>query len=123
MLTDTHIIQRQGGYEVLARRQVITWPTGCSIDLHRVRSYGYDDLFLRAVRHDELHWVVFDLRDLTPPSFEADVKAQPRHDLDGMVLYSLRLGYGTSAEFLSKALANFRAAWLSVDHEVTHVAA
>lgn len=112
MFADTRIIHRHGGYEVLAHRQIINWPKGDTIGLHRVRFNGHDDMFLRALQHDDLHWIVFDLRDVTPRGFEADVKAQPREDFDGMVLYTLRLGYSDAEEFKAKALLNFRAGWI-----------
>lgn len=115
MLTDTRIIHRHGGYEVLAHCQAINWPNGDTIGLHTVRFNGHDDMFLRATRHDDLHWIVFDLRDVTPRSFEQDVKSQPRRDTDGMVLFTLRQGYSCADQFLAKALAIFKAAWFADD--------
>lgn len=113
MLTDTRIIHRHGGYDVLAERQVVAWPNGDTIGLHPVVAHGYADMFLRACRSDDLHWIIFDLRAITPAGFEADLKAQPRRDNDGMVLYTLRATYPGASACLQAALANFRAAWFA----------
>lgn len=113
MFTDTRIIQRHAGYEVLAHRVGITWPNKTTLDLHPVRFNGHDDMFLRALQHDELHWIVFDLRDAAA-TLAADIKALPRRDTDGLVMHTLRLGFGGAHEFRAKALAHFRAAWLAV---------
>jgi hypothetical protein len=111
MFTDTRIIQRHAAYEVLAHHVAITWPDQSTVALHAVRAHGYDDMFLRALRCDALHWIVFDLRDVAR-TLATDIKALPRRDTDGLVLHTLRLAYDDATEFRHRAAARFRAGWL-----------
>ena len=48
MLTDSQIIQREAGYEVMASHQVVIFTNGSTLDLHHVSFCGYPDRFLRA---------------------------------------------------------------------------
>lgn len=111
MSTDTRIIQRHAGYDVLAQQQTIAWPGGSSVGLHPVHHHGRLALFLRALQHDTPHWIVVDLRDLAPSTLAADAEALPRHDAYGVALYALRLGFSGAAQFRAAAVACCRAAW------------
>jgi hypothetical protein len=123
--TPPAIIAAHGGYEVLATAQAIVWADGSTIGLHRVQFQGYSDLFLRALQHDTLHWIVFDLRDATPPTFEAEIKTMMPIDHDGMVFYSLRLhhAHGPRTDFGARtltacALAHVKHAWCTAAEAV-----
>lgn len=111
MLTDTEIIQREAGYEVLKSHQVVIFTNGSTLDLHHVQFCGYPDTFLRAIEADPDHWVVVDMRSLTHRSFEGEVKCAPARDADGLVLYTLRACYRDAESLRAAALAKCRAAW------------
>lgn len=111
MLTDTEIIQREAGYEVLKSHQVVIFTNGSTLDLHHVQFCGYPDKFLRGIEADPDHWLIVDMRDLTHRGFEGEVKSAPTRDADGLVLYTLRAGYRDADSLRSAALAKCRAAW------------
>lgn len=122
MHTDFHpgnasaaVLHRHHGYDVLAAPQLITWPGGSSIGLHRVLQHGHATMFLRACAHDALHWVVFDLRDVTPSTFEPEHQALPACDSDGMVLYTLRGHHANAAALLTSVLACCKSAWRAAE--------
>ena len=108
-------IAAHGGYEVLAAAQAIVWRDGSTIGLHRVLFNGHADLFLRALQHDPLHWIVVDLRTLTPEPFEHELRAMLPRDHDGMVLFTLRHRHAGAQAFAAAALARFKAAWFAAD--------
>ena len=111
MLTDTEIIQREAGYEVMASHQVVIFNDNSTLDLHHVQFCGYPDRFLRAFEADPDHWVVVDMRSLTHRGFEGEIKSAPARDADGLVLYTLRAGFRDAATVRAAALAKCRAAW------------
>lgn len=113
MLIDTTIIHRHGGYDVLGQRQTVTWPNGTAVGLHLVQFHGHTDLFLRATQTDDMHWLIVDLRRIARPGLEADVKSLPARDHDGVVMYALRLGMNSAAEFTAAALRTFLASWFA----------
>lgn len=111
MLTDTQIIQREAGYEVMASHQVVIFTNGSTLDLHHVSFCGHPDRFLRAFEADPDHWVVVDMRSLTHRAFEGEMKSMPARDGDGLVLYTLRSSYSDAASLRDQALQKCRAAW------------
>ena len=115
MLTETRIIQRLNHFEVQGQRQTVQWPDGSQADLHSVAVRGHEDPFLRAFLQGGTHWVVFDLRDIGPRTLEADIKALPPRDTQGVVLYALRLTFVTEEDFAVAALAAHKAAALATD--------
>lgn len=117
MLTETRIIQRLNHFEVQGQRQTVAWPDGSEVDLHTVAVRGHEDPFLRAFLQGGTHWVVFDLRDIGPRTLEADIKALPQRDSQGMVLYALRLTFPNEEDFAVAALAAHKAAALATDGE------
>jgi hypothetical protein len=111
MLIDTRIIHRQGQFDVLAHEHTVTWPDGSRVVLHPVYTEGVDDMFLRALRHDELRWYVIDLRSVGGKHFEAEMKSLPKIDSEGLTYYALRLGYRNASEFAAVARAHAKASW------------
>lgn len=112
MLTDTKVIQRHEGHQVLAQRYEVEWKDGSSVWLHALGVCGIEDPFLRAIQHQPNHWIVVDLRDLAR-SLEADIKRLRRQDAIGVVFYTLRLGYASAAAFLAAAIERNKAAWFA----------
>jgi hypothetical protein len=115
-LQDTRIIQRYCGLDVLAQRFEIMFKDGTAVALHPVHAVGTPQMFLRAVHHEGLQWVVFDLRHLAA-EMEADVLRLHSRDTPGVVFYTLRRHFPTASDFLAKALAQRVAAWWQYELE------
>lgn len=113
MLTDNRIIQRHAAYTVLAQAQPITWRDGSNIALHPVRVSGRDERHLRAMQYDSLLWLVVHTSDLAQ-GLDADIRALPWGDTDGLVLHTLRLHYGNADELRARAVTRFRAGWAAL---------
>lgn len=110
MYIDTTVIHQAGRFAVLAHACGVTWATaGQAVELHAVQVHGLPDRFLRAIEQRPGLWAVVDLRDLLPRSFEADVKAAPQRDDDGLALYALRGHYASAGDFKNAAWA--KAQW------------
>lgn len=111
MLTDTQIIQRAAGYEVMASHQVVDLPDGSSMKLHHVQFCGHVDRFLRGFEADPDHWLVVDVRSLLHRGFEGEVKCAPARDADGLLHFTLRASFPSSESVRIAALRHCRAAW------------
>lgn len=110
MPVDSLIIQQHAAYAVLAQCQPITWQDGSSIRLHPVRVSGRDERQLRAVQYDSLLWLVIHTSDLAP-GLDADIRALPWSDTDGLVLHAVRLHYRNADELRARAVTRFKAGW------------
>jgi len=109
-LQDTRIIQRYCGLDVLAQRFEIMFKDGTAVALHPVHAVGTPQMFLRAVHHEGLQWVVFDLRHLAA-EMEADVLRLHTRDTPGVVFYTLRRQYPTASLCLQRVLAQRVTSW------------
>lgn len=114
-LAVARIIQRcdTPAADVLSCRHEVTWPDGSRIGLHPVRQASPDAQYLRAVHHDG-HWVLFDLRQLTPKVARELPTAQLR-DHPGLVMYGLRATFYSARAFLDHAHLASLAIWPGVD--------
>lgn len=117
MLTDTRILQRHDGYEVLAESQAIPFHNGEAIQLHAVRRYGIDDMYLRAWEYENGRWCVFDLR-VVHRQFATELPhAMPRDRL-GIVLYTLRATFTSGAMFEACCFRNLSSTWIAAEPPV-----
>lgn len=103
MLLDTTIIHFHSAIAVIGECQVVFWPDRSSVKIHRVQDHGADAMFLRAFRYQATQWIVFDLRHLAR-SFAGDMISLPERDANGLVLYTLRQVFSSSAAFVAEAL-------------------
>lgn len=109
-MQDTRIITSHARLQVLAQRFEIMFKDGTTVGLHPVSASGAPQMFLRAVHHEGLQWVVFDLRHLAP-EVEADVLRLHARDTPGIVFYTLRRQFPTVAAFLGRMQAQRVTAW------------
>ncbi len=111
MHADARIIAKHQTIEVLDSPQVIAWPDGSVVRLHRARLRGIEQTELRAVQHRPgLTWLAFDLR-VVARTLAFDLPSLPRRDHDGIVLFTLRDAFPNADRFIAKALDNARAVW------------
>jgi hypothetical protein len=110
-LATSRIIQRHDPeqLDVLSCRHEVVWPDGSRIGLHPVRQYGAAALYLRALHHAE-HWLVFDLRRISP-SLGTDLAQAPLRDQPGTVLYTLRAQVHNATQLIARAEAEALARW------------
>lgn len=109
-LADTRIIQRHAGLAVHAQRHEVMFKDGTAVGLHPVAAHGEVQMFLRAIHHQGLQWLVFDLRHLAP-EIEQDVLRLHKRDTPGVVFYSLRQHYPTAQPCIDRILAQRIASW------------
>lgn len=100
MLTDTRILHRHGGCEVIVQQHHIGWPDGTSLALHPLRMNGCDDLWRRAVLLPDGRCMVFDLRQICPALRTELAILMPR-DHQGCVMHRLRLSFGSADQVLA----------------------
>lgn len=110
MLTDTRILQRHSGYEVLAECQAVRFPDNHAVQLHDVRRRGIDDMFLRACLYGKSQWCVFDLRTVHR-KFAVEIPLTLHRDRPGLVLYMLRAEFPSTFEFFSRVSSNLESTW------------
>lgn len=110
MLPDTRTISRHGDFVVLAERQPIIFRDNSGVFLHRVRKQGFEEVYLRAMPFQGVHWCIFDLRDIQP-SFGQDFRSLLERDHPGVVLFTLREQFGGDAEFIARAFREFVHVW------------
>lgn len=115
MLTDTRIIQRHGSHQVMGQRYEVMWHNGTTIGLHAVNDCGVQHAYLRAIEHAPLHWIVVDLRDLSP-ELAKDIPRLPHRDAIGCIFHQLRADYANASAFKCAALQKFKAAWFAGEH-------
>lgn len=111
MLIDTAIIHSHGPYDVLAQCHTVAWPNGSAVGLHLVQVHGHPTLTLRALQHDDLHWLVVDVARIGGAHLDIDVRSLPRRDTEGVISYHLRQAFYNADAFLSAALRQCTAAW------------
>lgn len=97
-MMDTRVIAQHAGYTVHAQRHEVMFKDGRIVGLHPVTVDGQGRMFLRALQHEGLRWVVFDLRRAAP-AIEPDLLAAPPRDVPGIVFYTLRGAFPTAAGF------------------------
>lgn len=117
LLYDHRVIHRHGDYAVLGQRHEVMFADGQAVGLHPVQLRGVPQMFLRCLVHDELHCIVFDLRDLVP-ALDAELRATHERDVPGLVFYTLRGAFSTAAAFRGRVLRKFHTAWLRDDCSV-----
>lgn len=91
-----------GAHQVLQASQLVRWRDGSSVRLHQVQHLGAPSSRLRALAWDG-GWVVIDLLRLQPELL-SDFNRLPPSDWDGLVFYTLRLGYQGAGDFQECAL-------------------
>lgn len=111
MLTDATPLLKLGEYTVLAERHEILFHDDSTVGLHQVMHAGVPSLYLRCLVHDDMHAMLFDLRDLSR-SLAAELPACPARDQRGLVFMTFRLRYRSAAEFAGAVVAVVRAAAL-----------
>ena len=112
-LQDTRVIHRHGAYQVLAQRFEVMFRDGSTVQLHPVthtEAPGACDTFLRAIHHEGLRWIVFDLRHLSA-EVEADILRLLPRDTPGVVFYTLRQSFATAAALLVRVQDCAKAVW------------
>lgn len=97
-MLDTRVIAQHAGYTVHAQRHEVMFRDGRIVGLHPVTVDGQGRMFLRALQHEGLRWVVFDLRRAVP-AIEPDLLAAPPRDVPGIVFYTLRGAFPTAHGF------------------------
>ena len=100
-----------GDYTILQERTEVLFRDDSTIGLHQVMRAGVPALFLRCLVQDELHALVFDLRDLCH-SLGAELPVCPARDVQGVVFMTLRLKYASAAEFRGAVIGVVKAAAL-----------
>jgi hypothetical protein len=117
MLTDTRILQRHDGYEVLAECQAIPFHNGEAIQLHVVRRFGVEDMYLRAWEYENGRWCVFDLR-VVHRQFATELPLAMPRDRLGIVLYTLRANFPSGALFEACCFRNLAATWFAPEAQL-----
>ena len=109
-LQDTRVIAHAPPYTVHAQRCEVMFRCGQAIGLHPVAVDGCMQLFLRALHHEGLCWVVFDLRHLAT-EIELDLRRLQPRDHPGLVFYTLRGLYHARPQFLAAAQRQALHSW------------
>lgn len=100
------------GYAVLSFAKTMIWRDGSSLDLHSVTYHGNNTPWLRAhIDPATRAWVIADIRDLTPTSFEGEMRTLPCRDHHGLLLYTLRASHPNAAAYCACALPQHLATW------------
>lgn len=113
-LQDTRVIAAHQGLQVHAQRYEIMFKDGTTLGLHPVVAHGTVQMFLRALHHEGLLWVVFDVRHLAP-EIEADVLRLHARDTPGVVFYNLRRHFTTAGLCLQRVLTQRVTSWPHCD--------
>jgi hypothetical protein len=111
MLIDTTPLLTLSEHTVLAERHEILFHDGTTVGLHQVISNGLPSMFLRCLVHDDVHAMLFDLRQLSR-SLGIELQACPARDQRGLVFMTLRLKYHSAAEFAGAVVCVVQAAAL-----------
>lgn len=116
MLTDTRILQRRNGYEVLAESQTIPFRDSSFVLLHAVRRLGLDDTYLRAWNFERDRWGIFDLRRLHR-DLARDMPFTLERDRSGLVLFTLRANFSSLGAFEAECLRQLSSSWMTFEQE------
>lgn len=111
---DARVIQRHRNLTVLAQRCEVMFRDGQAIGLHPVLVDGFLQPCLRALHHEGLCWIVFDLRHLST-EIEDDLKRLQPRDHPGTVFYTLRCKYPTLAAFADAVSHHAQHSWWQHD--------
>lgn len=108
---DNRVIDADGPWRVLAPRHEVMWRDGTTVHLHPVLQGDVLMPMHRAIRHEGLQWIVFDLRRHSG-EIEADLKGSLERDAPGIVFYTLRQVHRTARDFTDRiALCHTHAWW------------
>lgn len=107
---DARIIQQHHNITVLAQRCEVMFRDGQAVGLHPVHIDGYLQPYLRALQHEGLCWMVFDLRHLST-EIEDDLKRLQPRDHPGAVFYTLRCKYPVRASFIDAVQHQAQHSW------------
>jgi hypothetical protein len=95
-----------GALHVLADAHLVQFACGGSVALHPVHARGLPMLTQRALAVPQfaglLQLQLIDLAKMVP-ALDAELRASPRRDVHGMVLYTLRQAYATRQAFCADA--------------------
>ena len=117
MLTDTRIIARQsasaGAIEVLGQRFEVMFRDGMAVQLHPVQAHGQPLAMLRALELPGCNLALVDLSRLVH-TLGAELRTCPPRDVPGLVFYTLRQAYPTSALFVAAVERHACGNWWAV---------
>jgi len=98
---DSRVIHSSGPWHVLAQRFEVMFRDGTAVHLHPVLQGDVPMPMLRAICHEGMQWIVFDLRRHSG-EIEADLKSALERDAPGIVFYTLRAAHRTAREFTDR---------------------
>ena len=139
MYFDHRIIARQsagaGGLCVLAHVDTVHLRDGSSVQLHPIQANGLPMLTHRALVTTTGHMQLVDLARLVR-QLDAELRACPKRDITGFVLYTLRQAFATAVQFNQAAHRAASGTWWpvadgyvwhpaprAIDDQVLHIAA
>lgn len=121
MYLDDRIIARQhaaGGLCALAHADAVQLRDGSSLQLHAVQANRLPMIMLRAVATTTGHLLLVDLTRMVP-RLDAELRACPKRDMAGHVLYTLRGAFETGAQFNAAAQRSALGTWWPVGDAYT----
>lgn len=126
MYLDDRIIARQsagaGGLCVLAHADTVQLRDGSSVQLHAVQANGLPMLTHRALATTTGHLQLVNLAHMVR-QLDAELRACPKRDIAGFVLYTMRQAFATAVQFNEAAHRAASGTWWPVaDGYVWHPA-